>query len=653
MKPLENGKYKIEDNIPKLTDQAIQEISDTYTDYYSFRDQRGGKLKQLQGKSLEEAWQISRLVFWNSIKTESEDLEELGLDFSLPFTRKEVMDFVGRIVSLRISPKLGGDGISGYGVKVLQGMYNKWRINSNDTVEKFWQVLYGATNGTLCTYIGFDSNKKNIRSLAEFDSKTGSYTIETKERSKDEVFSEIVPIEEIYLKKLWERNIQKQGKTIRKHEMTLTDFKSEFPIEIYPDAKFVVPGNKIDEQSLFFKLLEGSGVTDTDRITVLRDIDTDKQQYKIMANGIWINKLGNDTTRPLPFKHGMQPYAWSITSPQDEKLAYGVPTPFLIKDVDRILNTSQTMMVERELRAIDPPILTSDFEAPQIIFGQKRVIPVNDVTAYKELQISEPSSQFFGMQNSLQGLMSSFVHGGMTQLAPSRQPRSAREVIEINAMKQDALGNALVMYYDLVRQELELVLKTGLQFYSTGKYSSQEENLIKAFTVPNMNLTQGGVGNLNVRIVKNPKDALALYFEAVEESVKNGRMTEILEVPVEMMDNLFGFFIDKISLEPEKTTELEMASYVQNILDPMVKVFIPAGVADVGKVFRRWLEKSGEHISDYASEQYMSQFFAPSQNKTNPLTQPSGSENPLLQIGRGVINGGASNGGQLPTSTGM
>ena len=607
-KPNGFDKVKLEDYI-KPSDKYLEEVGDVYADFYYMRNQRQGSFtKHFQNKSFEDYLTISRELFWNSMVTESEDLRELGLDFSLPFIRKEVLDYLGSIVSMGIKPKLSGEGIDQFGIKVLDAIQRRWRFKNKDKVEKFWQVLYGLVNGTVCLYIGFDAKDTKRRYLRAYNPATGAYSIEEKNvKMWNDVTSEISPIEEIYLKKIWERNIQKQGKIIRKHEFEFEDFKSEFPDSEYPDAAMVVPGSRIDEDSLFFKLLGGSGVLGTNKVQVLKEWDTETDKYKVTCNGVWINRLGRHDARPMPFKHGHMPFVWSITEPIDEKLAYGLSMPFKLKDPHKILNASYTMLVERELRAIDPPILTSDFEAPEIIFGQKKVIPVNDVAAYKELQIAEASGQFFTMQNSLQGMMSSFAQGGFSQVAPSRQPKSAREVIALENLKQKTLGNALIMYYDLIYQEMVLVEKTALQFYEASKYANEEENMLRAFTVPNFQLTQGGVGDLEIRIVRKPQDGMKLFFEAVTKSVKNGKPTEILEVPVEMMNNLMGFFIEDIRLEPERTSEMDRSMYFEQVLTPILQVFIPAGVADISKTYLRFLEKMGEHPSDYTSDQTMSQ----------------------------------------------
>lgn len=635
---------KPENEISNMTDKYREVVGDFYADFHRMRTQRSGSLRQFQNNSFEDYLKISRELFWTSIITKSEDLAELDLDFALPFIRKEVLDYVGRIVSMQMTPEMTCDGVGQLGIKVLQIIDKKWRLKSKDKVEKFWQMLYSIMNGTVCLYVGYDNGETPNRKLTQFDPKTGQFAIDEKTvKLWDDVLVEIVPIEDMYLNKMEERNIQKQGKTIRKYLYTQEDFDKEFPVSKFPDAKHVVPGTRIDKNSLFYDLL-GSAITSSDKIFVLKKFDTDKDTYEIMASGVWLNRLGKDTQRPNPFLHKRQPYVWSINEAIDEKFAYGLSMPFKLKDPHKILNTSYTMLVERELRTIDPPILTSDFEAPNLIFGGKKVIPVNDVNAYKELNIGEASNQFFTMQNSMQGLMSSFGQGGFSQVAPSRQPKAAREIMVLETMKQQALGNALIMYYDLVYQEILLRLKTSLQFYAVSKFSDQKENIFRALSVPDFALSQGGIGNLEVRIVKKPQEALNLYFEAVKKSIDNGKITEIIELPVDMIVNL-EFFITDIKLEPEKSTDMEKTLYSEQVLRPLMEYFIPSGLASPEKVFLRWLEKNGEAPSDYASDNVMGMYMSGSiENKDISNKMGKMSQN-ILQSNTGMDRGGESMGG--------
>lgn len=597
----------------RLSDKTLELTGEFYTDFYSFRNARSGEVKHFQYQTFEDYLKISRELFWNSTLTQSDDLRELGLDFAFPFIRKEVLDFLGRISSLNIAPQLSGEALSMHGVRVLQAIYKKWRTKGNDRVEKFWQTLYGIVNGTVCLYVGYDNRESVKNFLKEYDPVAGTYKFDTKTMKMwDDVRVEIVPIEEMYLKKIWQRNIQLQGKTIRMQSMPYSDFMvSEYAS--HPLAKYIRPNNQIAEDSLYFSLLAGMGVSTSDHVQILTSFDTDKDQKIVMSQGIPLNMLGKngmETPQPIPFHHKMQPYVWSIHEPIDDKFAYGLSMPFLIKDGHKLLNTSYTMLVESELRAIDPPYLTSDIEAPDIIFGKKKVIPVMDVNAYKPIQTTEASGAFYTMMNSLQGVMSSHAQGGMNQIAPSKQPKAAREIMAMENMKQQSLGNALVMYFDMVYQELKLVLPTALQFYAAGQFADQEQNLVRAITLPDFALSRGGVGNLEARIVKSPQDAMALYFESIKRSIDSGRATDIIEFPVASLSKLVEFTINDIKLEPEKSSDLERAAWNEQVLQPLVDVWIPMGLADPAKAFLRWAEKNNEHIANFASEKMMPQLMS-------------------------------------------
>lgn len=630
----------------RLSDKEIEGVGEVYTNYYDWRSYRSGLIKHFQNYSFDEYLTLSRELFWNSLVTESEDLAALNLDFSIPFARKEVMDFIGRLNSLSIKPNLVGDNIDALGTKMLQAIYKKWRFTSNDKVENFWELLYGIVNGTVCSYVGYNNEERQLRFLKSYDPETGNFALSKESKKKDEVFKEIIPIEDIYLPKIFERNIQKQGKMIWKKQMDPSDFYQEF--KKYKMSKYVFPGSRLAEDSLYFKLLGGSGTTSANKIEVIKKYDWQSDTYQIVASGITLNKLGNGENfewSPMPFTHKMAPFTWGIMSPLDEKLAYGLSTPFQIKDPHKILNTSYTMMVERELRAIDPPILTSDLESPELIFGSHKVIPVNDVNAYKEMNISEPSNQFFAMQNSLQGLMSSHAQGGDASVIPSRQPKAAREIMSIEKMKQQAMANAVTMYYDILRQRILLVIKTSLQFMSLAKYQDSDKRVYKDILVPDMPLTDGGTGNLRLRMVKTgeKKPDMALFLEAIRETAQNGKATEIVEVPIEFIENL-EFLINRIDLEPEDSTDLEISNFVENVLKPMVETYIPAGVADIGKTFLRHMEKLGENPADFAKDASA----APAQGGSPFPGQAEGqTQGNLQQVNRG-IKFGANNSSPLP-----
>jgi len=615
------------ENIRTPTDFELEEAGKIYADFYKWRDMRSGLIPQFQKTDFDTVLKKSRELFWNSLNTPSEDLRELGLEFSLPYVRKEVLQFAAKLSGQDYRGRFKGNGLDIFGVKVLQGIYANWQFKQNDKVEKFWEILYGVVNGTVCNFIGYNDGQQTHRYLRSFDKKSGTYHIEEKEEPYwDDVWSEIVPIEDMYLPKIWERNFQKQGRCIWKTEITWHDFKREF--RDYDNAEYVYPGNMIAEDSLYYQLLQGTGVTASDKIQILKKYvwagETDK--LMLYANGVLLNPVGKgskQTSSPLPFTHKMGPFSWGIFSPVDEKFAYGMPLPFLIKEPHKILNTANAMLLEHELRNVSPAILTSDFDAPKLIYGRHDVIPVSDVEAYKELKLSDPSEAFFNMIGSMRNEMTDNAQGGSNPMTPSKQPKSAKEVIELEKIKQQSMGIALLMYYNIIRQQMMLIIKTALQFYPISKYSKQQRNILRSINIPNMALSTGGVGNLEIRVVpkrgkefNHAQHNLELFFEALNQGILNGKMTEIIEAPADVIQDL-EFQITDIDLEPAQTDEMKRATFMEQVIAPMLQTYVPAGVADLGKVFLRHLEKLGEHPVDFANEKILSQLMSTWQNQNN------------------------------------
>jgi len=664
MKPTEE-KIKLE-NLRIPTEMEIDTAGKTYEKFYKWRNYRSGALAQFQRDDFETVLRKSRELFWNALKTPSDDLKELGIEFSLPYVRNEVLNFVGRITSQHYNGHFNGDGLDIFGVKVLQGIFDKWCFKNNEKVESFWEVLYGVVNGTTCRFIGYNDGKLTRRYLDRYDQETGNYIIKEKDEPYwNDVWAEQVPIEDIYLPKIYERNFQRQGRMIWKTEMDWKDFRREF--RSYDNAEFVYPGNMIAEDSLYYRMLGGTGVMSGNKIQLIKMYDWIEDEYIIFANGILLNAVGKgkkQATSPMPWDHKMGPFTWGILSPLDEKLAYGMPLPFLIKEPHRIMNVANTMLMEHELRNVSPAILSSDFDAPKIIFGRHDVISVNDVDAYKELKLSDPSNAFFSMLNGVKASMSDTAQGGSAPMTPSKQPKSAREVLQLESLKQAAMGITLTMYYDILRQKMLLVVKTALQFYQVNKYAKEQTKIIRALKIPNTSLSTGGVGEMQIRIVpKRGKDfdhkgrSEELFFESIQQAMLNGKMTEILEVPVDYIQNL-EFEITSIDMEPENSDAMRKAEWNEGIGKRLIEVYVPQGIADLGKVYLRDMEKNGEHPSDYASEKALPQLlsswgeqqtFKPPEGKGAQENVPSNQGN-LQQSGTGMKFGG-NNTSPLPINT--
>ena len=644
------------ENIRKPSDAELDLTGKVYKDFYSWRSRRSGTFKQFQDYTFEDYLTVSRELFWNAINAPSQDLAELGINVAIPYIRKELLDFLGRMSALGVKPRLVGDDLNNFGIRLFNGLYKKWRMKSNQSAEKFWQLLYGMMNGTLICFIGFNDAKQSVKFIKGYNKDTGDFKMDEKEIFLwNDVWEEVCPIEDIYVPYLEERDIQKQGRLIHRTQMPWKDFQEQF--NKFGNAEYVYPGNRIAEDSLYYRLLAGSGITTIDRVEVLKYWDAIEDRYIIMANGVWLNPMKGDKAAPMPFNHKKLPFIKSINKPIDEKFFYGLSTPFDQKDTHKIANTFNSVMVERAIRSNSPPILTNDIEAPDLIYGDNQVIPVNDIDAYKELKLEPLDQQIFAMKTGMENLISANIQGGSQNMNPSKQPRSAKEMMQIESMRQQAMGNAMIMYKDLLRQEILLVVKTALQFYEGDKYRKQKKNVIRAMTVPDSPLMMGGQGNLELRLVKKSSDPMNLFIEMVHKSLANQKMTEIIEAPIDLVRDL-EFEITDVELEPERTSEMEQALFVEKIMTPMAP-FVQMGLVDPTKLFLRWMEKMNEHPADYVADKVMPQMMMtwqggyqwPNQQNFGMNGKGQGSSNQIgnmNQSNRGIQNGGGGGQGGVP-----
>jgi len=159
-----------------------------------------------------------------------------------------------------------------------------------------------------------------------------------------------------------------------------------------------------------------------------------------------------------------------------------------------------------------------------------------------------------------------------------------------------------MMYYDILRQRILLVVKTALQFYGLDKYEESDKDAYRTLIINDVPLSLGGIGDMKIRIVKNKKSDIELFLEGIKETATNGKKTEVVEVPVEFLQGGLECVITDIKLEPENQSDLDKQSYMTNIVQPMLSAYVPAGLADPAKVMMRHMEKFGEAISDFATE---------------------------------------------------
>lgn len=560
------GKVKLEDvrNISQTETNLVVEIYEKYVKWASVVN---SPFKEFNGLSLRQYLTASRRLFWGydpeAIDYLSENINKAKFSIFLPEIRNNILEILSYFLALRVKPVIDAkaDLYKNYIEHICSGVYENWRNVTKDKMEKFWDYLYLIENGTLIKYVGYEDIKAK-REFVKSDG-NGGYKFEEKEvQLNDEVVAKRIPLENIYFPKLQEPNIEKQGEAIYVERLLESDFKTRYGN--FERSKYVMVGSKLDPQSAYADILPLSTISD--KVEVVKYFDQNQDRYVILANGVWLNpKNSKEDVFPLPYNHKKLPFEKVVFEPFDANFFYGLSLGFKLRTPQQLYNLYNELLMVREMKEISPPILTHDFEAPKVKFGPSKVIPVQDINAWKELNISPASTSFFNTLTLLKGNLS--IKSPLAPVA-SRQPRSATENKIESYQTNQFYENYLKMIWDLFYQEINLVLKTAFQFYPVKKikaetmFGAREFN--RVMKIANTNLPSGGVGTLEIRMTPQLAEWEELQLEAENRSKSGREKVEILEANSEFFESL-DFVITAIQLEKENPPALEQALFKEKL----------------------------------------------------------------------------------------
>lgn len=607
-------------------DKEVQEFTfDVYSKFFKWRALREQPYKQFNQQNLTDWLNEGRQKFWGYLPL-SFDVDTP--QFFFPETRNQIIGILSKVANLKMKPSF--EGVEGFDIikaTILKDLFELWRRSANRKINNFWQFLYNVINGTAIVFTAYKSNKRTVSNIKYYDPETGKTEYEESEVDDSDVEDVVCNLEDIYIPKLWEPNIQKQNELIWRTLVKLDDFKIEFGK--YPMSKFVMPGSQFSDSSIFSDFISYD-VKGTDFVEVVKYFNVAKDQYAIIANGVLINPVKNKRKiSPLPWNHKILPFSKTIFEPLDANFFYGMSLPQKVKSPQDALNKMWELMMEREIRAVAAPIITND---PSVEFGLEfkpgRVYQVQaDPSAYKEIQMAPTSGSFWNALNTLQGVISKTGTGGLGSILPSVQPRSATENNQQAQEKKEASGLYFLFYQDLLEQKSWLTIMNMIQFYTADKTEKAmgDKKFNKILSLTDTKLFGGGIGNRELRITNTPSDAKDLKEEAYLRSVMKKEKVEIIEVSPEALRDLS--FDIKINFEMENSPEAERALYLDYIMT-VTKLFGQTGLLSQKKMLYRTVEKFGESIGDVVEDNVMFEYENEMFGAKNPQPAQPGQEQP-------------------------
>lgn len=595
-------KYKLEDYY--RPSQEVQTfIYKVYEKLIRWRSLRDQPYQQFNGQPMVSYLRESRQKYWGYIPlTYDTELPQ----FFFPETRNEINKILAKVANLKLKPSF--EGVEGFDViksQIFQDLFSYWSRNKGRNVENFWQYLYNIINGTAVVFTAYQSDVKEVKNITKYNSETGISEFATETLDNSEVGNVIVNLEDLFIPKLWEPDIQKQGELCWRVLMKWHDFQ-----EVYKDYElkdYVMPGSMFADPSIYIDFLSYD-IRGDDFVEVIKYFNADLDQYAIIANGVLLNPVKDEKMEfvaPMPWNHKKLPFSKTIFEPIDANFFYGMSLAQKVKSPQDALNKMWELMLDREQRSVAAPIITND---PSVELGLEfragRVYQVqaDPVSGYRELAMQPTSPSYWNALNSLDGLIQRTGSGTGGNLLISKQPRSAKEA-SIQDQEQDETAGLYFMFYKhLLEQEAWLVMMNMIQFYTATKTSDimGDAKYNKILRLANVDLVNGGKGNRELRITGSPMKSKDLAREAYIRSLLTKEKVEIIEVtPTQLKQVNFDI---KIDFEQERTPQTERAMYLDYI-STVMQLFGQTGLIDMQKVLQRVSEKFGENLADISSDQ--------------------------------------------------
>ena len=542
-------------------------------------------------------------------------MEDWQAGFNDGFIRNKVLAVVGKLVEqLPIATAIPRGEEDVLRAQLITDLYQYTEELDDYENHMAMFILELIVKGTAIGYEDIEYKKKKIRNVKGM----GDAMRVTEETIKTTKFySEIVPLEEYYPASVGIMGVEAQPYCFRRKIMDVVEFKDKYGH--YKKAGLVsglgsamTAGGTVPYYLDFLSSDVAAG-----QVELIRFYDVMNDEYVMLANGIWINPMGNkEIVQPLPWNHKQSPFYSAINEPYGV-FFYGKSLPNRLSAMQDILNVLQNMMMDQSFLSIFTPILTAGFDGFEDDYlrpGRRTSIDTGGVSlsnAIMPLQFPTPTGwhQYILeytrriMEESALVKPSSGVAGQGERTTAFEIQTAAAGVAAILTMVARYLNAAIKRKANL---RVKNILQFGFQPNSTivpGVLADTDVNKAFAtFSFANTKLSSGKRGTRVLELYRSD-EALPSKDEtdarAIISSVEQGQAVEVTAISPSYIRNGVDYDII-LGLDPkrERSSMAEQGMLLQqiqtlaaiggqrvNLDEPITKLAIAMGL-DPTKIIR-------------------------------------------------------------------
>jgi hypothetical protein len=420
-----------------------------------------------------------------------------------PITRNKIITILSKLVSARLRVEVLVKSNSIFNVadsqqrsRIYQDLLDAANEHNKEMEQMVWEMYTCATEGTVFGFEDFMKDKRKVKFVKEFNPDTGkAVTEEVEYDAWDDVYGEIVPIEEFYPETIWvnSRDFKtKVKRAFRLRVMTIDGFRDAYGR--YKNADKVKPaGFYYDSDYMPWGLIDGLG---PDKVQVLEWYDTVRDERKIWCNGICIYD------EAMPWNHKQLPFWISIAEPIHHQFLYGKSFPDKLMSMqdmnDAVLNNildqlnaslNSPIFIDGEVDDLDDGYLEPNrvYKMEQGTKVQRGGISGVDQTSFQVLQLLKRSMEESTVSAQAQGIDT----GG-------RKTRYEVQTLQENSLNIASLF--LQMIESAMGHKHFLRLYNILQYYSQPSEALDGSTRFKFLVIDDRKLTNGKIGKKLIQI---------------------------------------------------------------------------------------------------------------------------------------------------------
>ena len=515
-------------NFPPFNDDIDKE--DRYDEYFRlFREyevRRNGTIRHFSKDGLDRNiinYVNDSVDRMNERKLKPSYKEDWQSNVFDPITRNKVITILSMMARARMKPELliKRDSIfNTEDVDLRRSIFNDLLENANDhnndDEQIIWEMFTGLSEGTVIGYEGWSKGTHDIEFVKDYDVDTGEIKTETVQHDQwDDVFGEIVPIDEFYPETIFVNSkdfYRKVKRVFRAREMFYANY-----IDVYggfPGARTVEPASFFFQgDKVKFGITED---TNPKNVFVLEYYDTANDKKGVWANGkelYW---------GPNPFNHKQLPFWISIAEPVHNQLLYGKSLPDKLMGMQDVDNGILNGMLDQLFQSLNSPIFIDGvIDLDEGYLEPGRIYEMDPGTKIQRASLGQVDQTGFQMLQLIKRSMEETSVSAQAAGVPSGGRKTKFEVQQLQEGALQLAGLFLQLMENAAKRKYYLRTHNIAQYYSLPNRAKTGKKKFKFIELDERPLSNGKTGKRKIQILGSAAEQPApeeVRRIAVEES---------------------------------------------------------------------------------------------------------------------------------------